>query len=321
MLGLLKRDKQNSSNEKKGFFARLKTGLSKTRAHFSSGLSALILGKKAIGSDLINELETILLTADVGIAATEQLIQGLTKKLDRKELLDSAAVLDALKEDMKSILRRVEAPLLIPEMSSPFVILVIGVNGAGKTTTIGKIAHFLKEQHKKILLAAGDTFRAAAIEQLQVWGDRNDVPVIAQAAGADSAAVIYDAFVAAKARHMEVLLADTAGRLHTQAHLMDELKKVKRVLGKIDPAAPHETLLVLDAGIGQNALNQAKQFHEAMGVTGLAITKLDGTAKGGMVFAIAKALQLPIRFVGVGEGISDLKPFHADEFVSALFDQ
>jgi fused signal recognition particle receptor len=311
---------ENAPLEKSGFFSRLKQGLSKTRAHFSTGLSALIFGKKALNKDLLEELETYLLSADVGVAATQQLIQSLTQQLDRKELLDSTAVLDALKNEMISILRAVEKPLLIPEAISPFVILMIGVNGAGKTTTIGKIACYFKEQHKKVILAAGDTFRAAAIEQLQAWGERNQVPVVAQQTGADSAAVIYDAYVSAKARGMDILLADTAGRLHTQTHLMDELKKVKRVLGRIDQAAPHETLLVLDAGIGQNALAQAKQFNEAMGVTGIVVTKLDGTAKGGMVLAIAKTLHLPIRFIGVGEGISDLRPFKADDFISALFE-
>lgn len=306
--------------EKQGFFARLKSGLAKTRASFTSGIANLILGKKTLDADLIELIETHLLSADVGVDATEQLINTLTQKLARKELNDSQAVLTSLQEEMKNILRPCATTLTINEDKKPFVILVVGINGSGKTTTIGKLAKHLQTAGKNVMLAAGDTFRAAAIEQLQVWGERNKIPVIAQQPGADTAAVIYDAMEAAKARNIDVLIADTAGRLHTQSNLMEELKKVRRVLTKLDPSAPHETLLVLDAGIGQNALNQTKQFNEAVGVTGLALTKLDGTAKGGIIFAIAKQTNIPIRFIGVGEGIDDLRPFVADDFVSALFE-
>lgn len=306
--------------EKKGFFARLKAGLSKTRASFSNSLATLILGKKTLDAELIELIENQLLTADVGVDATSQLIQHLTQKLARNELKDSETVLQTLQEDLKSILSPCQKPLLA-DTTSPFIILVVGINGSGKTTTIGKLAHHFKESGKKVMLAAGDTFRAAAIEQLQIWGERNQIPVIAQQSGADTAAVIFDAMEAAKARGVDILIADTAGRLHTQTGLMDELKKVKRVLGKIDPTAPHETLLVLDAGIGQNALTQAKQFNDAIGVSGITLTKLDGTAKGGIIFAIAKQLKIPLRFIGVGEGIDDLRPFDANDFVDALFER
>jgi fused signal recognition particle receptor len=327
MLNFLKRknntegeaDQETSSN-KPSFFSRLKAGLAKTRASFANGLANLILGKKTLDTEVLDLIETQLLTADVGVQTTQQLVQHLTQKLARKELNDTETALRELQEQMKNILRPCANPLTIPKQDSPFVILVVGINGSGKTTTIGKIANQLKSEGKNILLAAGDTFRAAAIEQLQIWGNRNDVPVIAQQPGADTAAVIYDAMESAKARETEVLLADTAGRLHTQSNLMEELKKVKRVLGKLDPQAPHETLLILDASIGQNALNQAIQFNEAIGVTGIVLTKLDGTAKGGIIFAIANQLKIPIRFIGVGEGIDDLRPFVADEFVDALFD-
>lgn len=305
--------------EKPGFFTRLKQGLAKTRAQFTSGLANLVLGKKKLDKEVLELIETQLLMADVGIEATQILIDDLTKKLERNELNDTEAAIQELKIAMKAILKPCEIPLALSN-ASPFVILVVGINGSGKTTTIGKIANHFKSDQKKVMLAAGDTFRAAAIEQLQIWGERNDIPVVAQQPGADTAAVTYDALASAKAKNMDVLLADTAGRLHTQTNLMEELKKVKRVLGKLDSTAPHEVLLVLDASIGQNALNQAKQFHEAVGLTGLAVTKLDGTAKGGILFAIAKQLAIPIRFIGVGEGIDDLKPFHADEFVEALFD-
>lgn len=308
-------------SEKKGFFSRIKAGLAKTRASFSASITNLVLGKKTLDAELIELIETQLLTADVGVPATQQLIDHLTQKMDRKELTNGDAVLACLQEEMKAILRPQESILTIPENNKPFVILVIGINGSGKTTTIGKLAKHLQAMGKKVMLAAGDTFRAAAIEQLQIWGERNQIPVIAQAPGADTAAVIFDAMEAAKARGIDILIADTAGRLHTQTNLMEELKKVKRVLMKIDASAPHETLLVLDASIGQNALNQAKQFHEAIGITGIAITKLDGTAKGGILFSIAKSLNIPIRYIGVGEAIEDLRPFDSEEFVSALFDQ
>lgn len=328
MLNFLKRKKTDEivvdttpPPQTPGFFSRLKAGLAKTRASFASGIATLILGKKTLDAELIDLIETQLLTADVGVEATEQLMKGLTQKLARKELTNSEAVLQELQEQMKAILRPCQVAFNIPNYGSPFVILVVGINGSGKTTTIGKVAHHLKTSGYSVMLAAGDTFRAAAIEQLQIWGERNQIPVIYQQPGADTAAVIYDALESAKARKIQVLLADTAGRLHTQSNLMDELKKVKRVLAKQDPNAPHETLLILDASIGQNAINQAKQFHEAIGLTGLTITKLDGTAKGGIIFSIAKQMKLPIRFIGVGESIDDLKPFDADEFVAALFEK
>jgi fused signal recognition particle receptor len=307
--------------EKTGFFARLKAGLAKTRSSFTNGIANLILGKKHLDDEVLGLIETQLLTADVGIDATQQLIEHLTQKLARKELNDTAAALLCLQNDMKAILQPCQQALNAESEKKPFVILVVGINGSGKTTTIGKLAKHLQATDKKVMLAAGDTFRAAAIEQLQIWGERNHIPVIAQQPGADTAAVIYDAMESAKARNMDILIADTAGRLHTQTNLMEELKKVKRVLAKIDPTAPHETLLILDASIGQNALNQAKQFNEAIGITGIALTKLDGTAKGGIIFAIAKQLNIPIRFIGVGEGIDDLRSFDADEFVSALFEK
>ncbi len=328
MFNLLKRKKSvetdlasEQSTEKAGFFSRLKAGLTKTRANFSNGIANLILGKKKLDQEVLNLIETQLITADVGIDATEQLIGHLTQKLARNELQDTEAALAILQEDMKTILRDCEQPFLRDEEKKPLVILVIGINGSGKTTTIGKLAKHFQAANKKVMLAAGDTFRAAAIEQLQIWGERNQIPVIAQQPGADTAAVIYDAMEAAKARGIDILIADTAGRLHTQTNLMEELKKVKRVLQKIDATAPHEVLLILDSSIGQNALNQAKQFHDAMGVTGIALTKLDGTAKGGIIFAIAKQLRIPIHFIGIGENIDDLRPFVADEFVEALFEK
>lgn len=302
-----------------GWFARLKEGLSKTSASLGEGMASLFLGKKAIDDDLLDELETRLLTADVGVEATTAIVQSLTKRVARKELADSDALYKALQQELNDLLKPVEQPLLIDTTHKPYVILVVGVNGAGKTTTIGKLAKKLQNEGKKVMLAAGDTFRAAAVEQLQVWGERNQIPVIAQHTGADSASVIFDALQAAKARGIDVLIADTAGRLHTKDNLMEELKKVRRVLGKLDETAPHETLLVLDAGTGQNAINQAKQFNQTVNLTGLALTKLDGTAKGGVIFALAKQMALPIRYIGVGEGIDDLRTFVADDFVKALF--
>ncbi|MDQ7915369.1 signal recognition particle-docking protein FtsY [Pseudomonas sp. 102515] len=304
---------------KLGFFARLRQGLSKTSASLGEGMASLFLGKKAIDDDLLEELETRLLTADVGVEATGVIMRNLTQKVARKQLADSEALYQALQQELTEMLLPVEQPLVIDTSHKPYVILVVGVNGAGKTTTIGKLAKRLQSDGKKVMLAAGDTFRAAAVEQLQVWGERNRIPVIAQHTGADSASVIFDAVQAAKARGIDVLIADTAGRLHTKDNLMEELRKVRRVIGKLDAAAPHETLLVLDAGTGQNALNQAKQFHNAVPLTGLALTKLDGTAKGGVIFALAKQSALPIRYVGVGEGIDDLRPFEARPFVQALF--
>lgn len=302
-----------------GFFTRLKQGLAKTRSAFANNLANLFLGKKTLDKALLDDIEIALLTADVGVETTTRLIQTLTTKLGRNELANADAAFQCLKEEMQNILAPCEKPL-DTSTTKPYVILMIGINGSGKTTTIGKLASYYKQQGKHVMLAAGDTFRAAAIEQLQVWGERNQIPVIAQQQGADTAAVIYDAMEAARARGCDILLADTAGRLHTQSNLMAELQKVKRVLAKLDPTAPHEVLIVLDASLGQNALNQVKQFNEALGVTGIALTKLDGTAKGGIIFAIANQTGIPIRFIGVGEGIADLRPFEAAAFVDALFE-
>ncbi|RON47496.1 signal recognition particle-docking protein FtsY [Pseudomonas frederiksbergensis] len=304
---------------KAGFFARLKQGLSKTSASIGEGMASLFLGKKIIDDELLEDIETRLLTADVGVEATSVIIQRLTQKVARKELADADALYKSLQAELAAMLKPVEQPLKITSQNKPFVILVVGVNGAGKTTTIGKLAKKLQLEGKKVMLAAGDTFRAAAVEQLQVWGERNKIPVIAQHTGADSASVIFDAVQAAKARGIDVLIADTAGRLHTKDNLMEELKKVRRVIGKLDADAPHEVLLVLDAGTGQNAINQAKQFNQTVQLTGLALTKLDGTAKGGVIFALAKQFGLPIRYIGVGEGIDDLRTFEAEPFVQALF--
>ncbi len=306
--------------KKPGLFGRLKAGLAKTRAGLGSGIADLVAGRRQIDDELLEELETQLLSADVGIEATETIIQDLTRRVARKQLNDSDALMAALREDMRAMLEPVDIPLTIPAESRPFVLLMVGINGAGKTTTIGKIARHLQDQGLSVMLAAGDTFRAAAVEQLQTWGERNQVPVIAQQQGADSASVIYDALQAAQSRKIDVLIADTAGRLHTQANLMEELKKIGRVLGKLDAGAPHEVMLVVDAGTGQNALNQARQFSQAMKVSGITLSKLDGTAKGGIIFAIARQLAIPIRFVGVGEAMEDLRPFDAGEFVDALFE-
>lgn len=312
--------KQEQAPVKEGFFARFRKGLSKTRHQLGDGIGRLLLGKKEIDHNLLEELETLLISADLGIETTQAILKQLTEGLARKQLSDGNSVYEALKSHLQAILVKNSHPLILEtEEDSPFVILMIGVNGAGKTTTIGKLAKQLQQQGKKVMLAAGDTFRAAAVEQLHVWGERNGIPVIAQHTGADSASVIFDALQAAKARKMDVLIADTAGRLHTQDNLMDELKKVKRVIQKLCPKAPHETMLILDASIGQNALVQARQFHEAMGLTGITMTKLDGTAKGGIVFAIANELGIPFRYIGIGEGIEDLRPFEATQFVGALF--
>ena len=305
--------------QKTGFFARLKQGLSKTSASIGEGMASLFLGKKAIDDDLLEEIETRLLTADVGVEATSVIIKNLTQKVARKQLTDADALYKSLQEELAAMLKPVEQPLKIESQNKPFVILVVGVNGAGKTTTIGKLAKKLQLEGKKVMLAAGDTFRAAAVEQLQVWGERNHIPVIAQHTGADSASVIFDAVQAAKARGIDVLIADTAGRLHTKDNLMEELKKVRRVMGKLDEDAPHEVLLVLDAGTGQNAISQTKQFDQTVALTGLALTKLDGTAKGGVIFALAKQFNIPIRYIGVGEGIDDLRDFESEPFVQALF--
>jgi fused signal recognition particle receptor len=300
------------------WFGRLKQGLQKTRSGFATGLKR-IFGQK-LSEESLEELETILLSADLGVEVTQSIIDDLTDKLKRHELDQPELLYQALKRDLTEILKPCEQTLAIETSQKPYVILMVGVNGAGKTTTIGKLAKRLQEQGKSVMLAAGDTFRAAAVEQLQVWGQRNNVPVVAQATGADSASVLYDAFQSAKAKNVDVLIADTAGRLHTKSNLMEELKKVVRVLQKIDSNAPHEVMLVLDSTTGQNALMQACQFHEAVKVSGITLTKLDGTAKGGIIFAIAKKLKLPIRFIGVGESIQDLREFKAEEFVEALFD-
>ena len=308
--------------EKAGFFARLKQGLAKTSASLGEGMASLFLGKKAIDDDLLDELETRLLMADVGVEATTAIVQNLTKRVARKELADSGALYTALQDELTALLEPAQQPLAISAAQQPFVILVVGVNGVGKTTTIGKLAKKLQLQGKKVMLAAGDTFRAAAVEQLQVWGERNNIAVVAQHTGADSASVIFDAVQAAKARGVDVLIADTAGRLHNKDNLMEELKKVRRVIGKLDETAPHEVLLVLDAGTGQNAINQTKQFNQAVELTGLALTKLDGTAKGGTLAAVAAGSQgvrpVPVYWIGVGESLQDLQPFVASEFAGAL---
>ncbi|MCH9671915.1 MAG: signal recognition particle-docking protein FtsY [Gammaproteobacteria bacterium] len=302
-----------------GLFGRLKSALTRTRSGLVDGVVNLFAGRKTIDADILEDIEALLLSADVGIDATDRIVADLTARLKRKQLDDGDAVLSALRENMLEILSPVSEPLVLPRgAGKPFVILTVGINGAGKTTTIGKLTQRYQNEGHQVMLAAGDTFRAAAIEQLKVWGERNDVPVVAQHTGADSASVVFDALQSATARGVDVLIADTAGRLHTQVGLMDELKKVRRVLGKIDPEAPHETLLVLDAGTGQNALAQAAQFKEAVGVTGIALTKLDGTAKGGVILSVASRLGLPIRYIGVGEGIEDLRDFDAAEFVEAL---
>lgn len=302
---------------KEGFFARLKRSLLKTKENLGSGFISLFRGKK-IDDDLFEELEEQLLIADVGVSTTSKIIGNLTQHASRKQLRDAEALYGLLKEEMSDILTPVEAPLQV-EGHTPYVILMVGVNGVGKTTTIGKLARQFQSEGKSVMLAAGDTFRAAAVEQLQVWGQRNKIPVIAQHTGADSASVIYDAIQAAKARGVDVLIADTAGRLQNKSHLMEELKKIVRVMKKIDENAPHEIMLTLDAGTGQNAISQAKLFQEAVGLTGITLTKLDGTAKGGVIFAIADQFGIPIRYIGVGEGIEDLRPFHAKDFIEALF--
>jgi fused signal recognition particle receptor len=292
--------------------------LEKTRRGFRDNLADFFLGKKQPDRTTIDEIETVLLSADVGIDATTEIIDTLQASLSRKAIADGASLRQGLADIMLRILQPVAQALDIPASDKPFVILVVGINGAGKTTSIGKLAHQLQRQGRSVMLAAGDTFRAAAVEQLQEWGRRNAVPVVAQGTGADPASVIFDAVQSASSKNIDVVIADTAGRLHTQSNLMDELAKIKRVLGKLDPAAPHEVLLIMDAGFGQNALQQAQQFHDSIGLTGLAVTKLDGTARGGVLFAIASKLGLPIRFIGVGEGINDLRPFNAEEFVAAL---
>ncbi|MDR9413191.1 MAG: signal recognition particle-docking protein FtsY [Spiribacter sp.] len=312
-----RRKRETSEAPPAGLLQKLRSGLKRT----GSGLGTLFLGRKQIDDALLEELETMLLMADVGVEATTQIIEDLTARLKRNELTDLDALQTALREDMLAILQPVESPLTIAEQDAPVVILVVGVNGAGKTTTIGKLAARLRSEGQRVILAAGDTFRAAAVEQLQTWGERTETPVISQPTGADSASVVYDAHQAATARGADVLIADTAGRLHTQGNLMEELRKIHRVLGKQDDTSPHEVLLVLDAGNGQNALAQAEQFQQAVNVTGIALTKLDGTAKGGVIFAMAQRFGIPVRFIGIGEGVEDLRPFDAEAFVDALLSQ
>jgi len=302
-----------------GFFSRIKSGLSRTRSNLAGGLGTLLLGKKEIDDDLLEEIETQLLMADVGVAATQEIINDLTERSSRKELKDSDALYEALKVSLSDMLEPCHAPLVIDTTQKPYVILMVGVNGVGKTTTIGKMAKRFQGEGHSVMLAAGDTFRAAAVEQLQTWGERNDVPVVAQHTGADSASVIFDAVQSAQAKGIDIVIADTAGRLQNKAHLMQELEKVVRVMKKLDNSAPHEVMLVLDAATGQNALSQAKTFQQAVGVTSLSVSKLDGTAKGGVLFAIAKELAMPVRFIGVGEQIDDLRPFDRDQFIEALF--
>ncbi|MCS0395223.1 signal recognition particle-docking protein FtsY [Vibrio diabolicus] len=309
---------QEQEKPTESFFARLKRSLSRTKANIGAGFFGLFSGKK-IDEDLFEELEEQLLIADVGMNTTTKIINNLTEKATRGDLKDGEALYGLLKEEMAEILSKVEQPLEIDSNKTPYVILMVGVNGVGKTTTIGKLAKQFQTQGKKVMLAAGDTFRAAAVEQLQVWGERNNVPVIAQHTGADSASVIYDAIEAAKARGVDVVIADTAGRLQNKANLMEELRKIVRVMKKIDDSAPHEIMLTLDAGTGQNAISQAKLFSDVAPLTGITLTKLDGTAKGGVIFAIADQFGIPIRYIGVGEGIEDLRPFETQEFIDALF--
>ncbi len=315
-------DKENQDTDKKpSFFTRLKSSLSRTRTQLSSKLTNLLLGRKEIDSDLLQQLEKILLEADIGIVVTKAIIKQLTDNLNRQQLKNADDLFSQLKAELERHLMPLAQRLQILSEKKPFVIMMIGVNGTGKTTSIGKLAHQFKHQGYSLSLAAGDTFRAAAVEQLQVWADRLSLPLIKQQTGADSASVIFDALQSAQAKQQDILIADTAGRLHTKSNLMEELKKIKRVLGKLDPSAPHEILLVIDATTGQNALQQAAAFTKEIGVTGLILTKLDGTARGGIIFAIGQQLGLPIRYIGVGEGIEDLRPFDAKAFVEALFEE
>ena len=302
------------------FLQRLKSGLSKTRSQFSEGLANLVLGQKEIDDDILEEVETLLLMADVGVDTTDQIISELTERSARKELKDTQALVTKLKSLLLEVIEPVQIPLETKANTGPFVILMVGVNGVGKTTTIGKLAHQFIAEGKSVMLAAGDTFRAAAVEQLKTWGERNNVPVVAQHTGADSASVIFDAVESAKAKDIDIIIADTAGRLHNKSNLMDELGKIKRVVGKVDSAAPHEVMLVVDAGTGQNALVQAFEFNKVVNLDSVTITKLDGTAKGGVIFALADKLKLPIRYIGVGESKEDLRPFNAKDYIDALFD-
>ena len=317
MLNFFKKTQSQDPQEVKNKTS-LKERLFKSKKKLGDGLSSLVIGKKKIDEDLLEELEMLLIGSDIGIQTTDKVIEVVRKKASRKELKDEDSLYQLIKEELESLL--IKENLLQPSSNNPFVILVVGINGAGKTTTIGKLAKLFQGEGKSVMLAAGDTFRAAAVEQLQIWGERNDIPVIAQKTGADAASVVYDAYQSAIAKDIDILIADTAGRLHTQDNLMQELEKIKRVLKKYNEDAPHETLLVIDGGSGQNAIQQANEFHKSINLTGLAITKLDGTAKGGVLFSISDSLQLPIRYIGVGEAIEDLKPFNAKDFVNALFD-
>ena len=322
MFGFLKRKKKTDdtsvtppTQDKKA----LRDSIKKSRRGFTDGLADILLGSKSIDDDILEELETRLISADVGVDTTQKIIADLNKRVSRKELNDANTLMHCLSEDMIEMLKPAEQPLQT-ETKQPFVILVVGINGAGKTTTIGKLAKRFQNEGKSVMLAAGDTFRAAAVEQLKTWGERNEVPVIAQGTGADSASVIFDAVESAQSKGIDIVIADTAGRLHTQSNLMEELIKIRRVMGKLDDTAPHEVMLVMDAGFGQNGLIQAEQFHKSMNVTGLTVTKLDGTAKGGILLAVSQKLGLPIRYIGVGEGINDLREFNAQEFIYALLD-
>jgi fused signal recognition particle receptor len=314
LFNFFKKDK--SDQVEKG--STLKQRLAKSRQKLGSGLSSLLLGKKVIDEDLLDELEILLITADIGINTTDKVLESVRQNASRKVLKDSDSLYAFLKEALTKLL--IEDNQLNTDTNETFVILVVGINGAGKTTTIGKLAKSFQNQGKSVMLAAGDTFRAAAVEQLKIWGERNEIPVVAQTTGSDAASVIYDAYESAKAKNIDILIADTAGRLHTQGNLMQELEKIKRILKKHNENAPHETMLIIDGGSGQNAINQAKEFNKTVGLSGISITKLDGTAKGGVVFAISDELKLPVRYIGVGEGINDLKPFNAKEFVDALFE-
>jgi len=317
MLNFFKKN-QNKDIQTDTKKASLKDRLFKSKRRLGDGLSSILIGKKKIDDELLEELEILMISADIGIQTTDKIIESVRKKASRKELKDGDSLYQLIKVELEALL--IDDNLLVPVSDSTFVILVVGINGAGKTTTIGKLAKSFQSQGKSVMLAAGDTFRAAAIEQLQIWGDRNEIPVIAQKTGADAASVVYDAYQSAVAKNIDILIADTAGRLHTQDNLMQELEKIKRVLKKHNDKSPHETLLVIDGGSGQNAVQQANEFHKSIELSGIAVTKLDGTAKGGVLFAISDSLNLPIRYIGIGEAIDDLKPFHAKDFINALFD-
>jgi len=315
LFNFFKKDKSEQENKP----SSLKDRLIKSRQKLGSGLSTLLLGKKSIDDDLLDELEMLLITADIGINTTDKVLESVRKNASRKTLKNAQDLHEFLKQELAELL--IQDNQLNTEINETFVLLVVGVNGAGKTTTIGKLAKSFQNQGKSVMLAAGDTFRAAAVEQLKVWGERNEIPVVAQATGSDSASVIFDAYQSAQAKNIDILIADTAGRLHTQGNLMQELEKIKRVISKQNDNAPHEVMLVIDGGAGQNAINQAKEFNKAVELSGISITKLDGTAKGGVVFAISDELKLPVRYIGVGEAIDDLKPFVAKDFIDALFDK